>query len=344
MLLGFIVVPTALLFGYSLFEWVSPRRSGAVTPDQLPRAARVAHHLEGGRDHALDRGPDHHLLGRRRLRHRLLHRLRHGPRPAAALRARWSRPSWPATSCASSPGAPCWARRASSTAASRRPASSTQPLDFILFSRTAVILGRGRRCSCRSRRSPSTRPWRASRRTSARRPVTWAPAASRRCGGSRSRCPGPAILATSALIFFLAAGDYVTPVLRRRVDTVDRGTAHRGLASAPTADYGKGAALSLLVLVGFVLIYLLLRFVDAPRGPAAGRRRRPERMRAGRSRIPWLAIVTRGCSWSSCTRRWRSRSLYAFNCGAILTWPLPGLLAALVRQALRRPALPDRAS
>ncbi len=66
---------------------------------------------------------------------------------------------------------------------------------------------------------------------------------------------GAAILATTALTFFLSAGDYVTPVLVGGVDTSTVGTV---IASkmGPVGNYGAGAALSLLVLVGFVMVYV----------------------------------------------------------------------------------------
>jgi spermidine/putrescine transport system permease protein len=69
---------------------------------------------------------------------------------------------------------------------------------------------------------------------------------------------GPSILATAALIFFLACGDYVTPVLVGGIDTVTIG---RIVAEyfGTTGDYGMGAALSFLMLGAFVLVYLLTR-------------------------------------------------------------------------------------
>lgn len=69
---------------------------------------------------------------------------------------------------------------------------------------------------------------------------------------------GPAVLTTSALIFFLACGDYVTPVLVGGIDTLTVGR----LVSddfGTIGDYGMGAALSFLMLGGFVLAYMLLR-------------------------------------------------------------------------------------
>lgn len=71
---------------------------------------------------------------------------------------------------------------------------------------------------------------------------------------------GPAILATTALTFFLSAGDYVTPVLVGGVGSSTVGTVI-ATRMGPAGDYGAGAALSFLVLVGFVLAYLALRAV-----------------------------------------------------------------------------------
>jgi spermidine/putrescine transport system permease protein len=69
---------------------------------------------------------------------------------------------------------------------------------------------------------------------------------------------GPSILATAALIFFLACGDYVTPVLVGGIDTVTIG---RIIADyfGTSGAYGIGAALSFLMLGAFVLMYMLTR-------------------------------------------------------------------------------------
>lgn len=69
---------------------------------------------------------------------------------------------------------------------------------------------------------------------------------------------GAAILATTALTFFLSAGDYITPVLVGGVETSTVGTVIQS-KMGPVGNYGAGAALSLLVLVGFVMIYVGLR-------------------------------------------------------------------------------------
>jgi spermidine/putrescine transport system permease protein len=69
---------------------------------------------------------------------------------------------------------------------------------------------------------------------------------------------GAAILATAALIFFLSAGDYVTPVLVGGVDTATVGTVI-ATKMGPAGNYGAGAALSFIVLIGFVMAYVGLR-------------------------------------------------------------------------------------
>jgi len=69
---------------------------------------------------------------------------------------------------------------------------------------------------------------------------------------------GPAILATTSLVFFLSAGDYVTPVLVGGIDSSTVGTSIATRMGA-AGDYGAGAALSFLVLAGFVAVYLVLR-------------------------------------------------------------------------------------
>jgi ABC-type spermidine/putrescine transport system, permease component I len=69
---------------------------------------------------------------------------------------------------------------------------------------------------------------------------------------------GPSVLATSALIFFLACGDYVTPVLVGGIDTVTIG---RLISDnfGTIGNYGQGAALSFLMLVGFAIAYFVFR-------------------------------------------------------------------------------------
>lgn len=68
---------------------------------------------------------------------------------------------------------------------------------------------------------------------------------------------GPAVLTTSALIFFLACGDYMTPVLVGGLDTL---TVGRLVADdfGTIGDYGMGSALSFLMLVGFAIAYLVI--------------------------------------------------------------------------------------
>jgi ABC-type spermidine/putrescine transport system permease subunit I len=69
---------------------------------------------------------------------------------------------------------------------------------------------------------------------------------------------GRAILATTAFVFFLACGDYITPVLVGGVDSVTLGTVI-ATDMGQAGQYGAGAALSFLVLAGFVLLYAGLR-------------------------------------------------------------------------------------
>jgi len=69
---------------------------------------------------------------------------------------------------------------------------------------------------------------------------------------------GGTVLATTALTFFLSAGDYVTPVLVGGTDSSTFGTVI-ATRMGPAADYGTGAAVSFLVLIGFILVFLGLR-------------------------------------------------------------------------------------
>jgi spermidine/putrescine transport system permease protein len=71
---------------------------------------------------------------------------------------------------------------------------------------------------------------------------------------------GQAVLAVTAVTFFLSAGDYVTPVLVGGVDSSTFGTVIATRMGA-SGDYGSGAALSFVVLAGFVFAYLALRSV-----------------------------------------------------------------------------------
>lgn len=132
-----------------------------------------------------------------------------------------------------------------------------QPLEFILFSRAAVVIAEVSLLlplaaltfiAALSGISPELRE------------------AARDLGASRLRTlvrvtlplSGSAILAATALIFFVAASDYLTPVFVGGPDSVTIG---RLIADAfgTSADYGRGAALSVLVLISFASIYLLLR-------------------------------------------------------------------------------------
>ena len=69
---------------------------------------------------------------------------------------------------------------------------------------------------------------------------------------------GKAVLATTTIVFFLAAGDYVTPVL---VGGPGSQTIGRLIAARFTeeGDFGAGSALAYIVLVVFLLSYVLFR-------------------------------------------------------------------------------------
>jgi spermidine/putrescine transport system permease protein len=132
-----------------------------------------------------------------------------------------------------------------------------QPLDFLLFSRASAVLAEVALFmplaglafyAALSGISPDYRE--AARDLGAGRPQTLL----------RITIPlsGAAILATTALIFFLSAGDYVTPVLVGGIDSSTVGTVI-ATNMGPAGNYGLGAGLSFMVLLGFVIVFLLLR-------------------------------------------------------------------------------------
>jgi ABC-type spermidine/putrescine transport system permease subunit I len=257
-LVGFVVVPTAILFGYSLFEWVFASPVGAVTPSNYvellgsPITRKVVEttlwigvpvaifSVSGGYAIA------YYIVFGHGLGRQVLFIL-----TVTALMASYLVRIYAWRTLLGSKGIVNGGLVASGLI--------DQPLDFILFSRTAVILGEVSLFmplaaltffAALSGINPDLRE------------------AARDLGASRFQTlrrvtlplSGPAILATSALVFFLAAGDYLTPVFLGGPDAV---TVGRLIADSfgTTVDYGKGAALSMLVLLGFVLIYMLLRFV-----------------------------------------------------------------------------------
>ena len=130
---------------------------------------------------------------------------------------------------------------------------------------------------------------------------------------------GPAVLATIALVFFLSAGDYVTPVLVGGIDSSTLGTA---IATniGPVGNYGLGAALSIFLVA---LLWDLLP--PRPRWDAGGRPpARSGRLRMRRlAELPWLAIVTIGLMVFLYAPL-AVAVLYAFNGSANLTWPPHG--------------------
>jgi spermidine/putrescine transport system permease protein len=69
---------------------------------------------------------------------------------------------------------------------------------------------------------------------------------------------GTSLLATTTLVFFLSAGDYVTPVLVGGIDSSTIGTAI-ATDMGPAGNYGMGSALSILLAAGFAALYVGLR-------------------------------------------------------------------------------------
>jgi ABC-type spermidine/putrescine transport system permease subunit I len=69
---------------------------------------------------------------------------------------------------------------------------------------------------------------------------------------------GPAILSTSTLIFFLAVGDFVTPVFVGGADAVTVGTRIVSFVNS-SGNYGMAAAWSFVLLGSFVLTYVGLQ-------------------------------------------------------------------------------------
>jgi spermidine/putrescine transport system permease protein len=254
---GFVVVPTLILFGYSLFEWVFASPQGALTVTNYVEVLRspitwkvvettlwigvpvAVVSVAGGYAIA------YYIVFGRGPARRLLFVL-----TVTALMASYLVRVYAWRTLLGSKGIVNGALEAAGII--------DQPLDFILFSRTAVILGEVSLLmplaaltffAALSGIAPELRE------------------ASRDLGASRFQTlrrvmlplSGPAILATSALVFFLAAGDYLTPVFLGGPESVTLG---RLIADAfgPAADYGKGAALSILVLASFVAVYLAMRF------------------------------------------------------------------------------------
>ena len=69
---------------------------------------------------------------------------------------------------------------------------------------------------------------------------------------------GAAVLATTAIVFFASAGDYITPVLVGGPDSATFGTliaSNFGLEG----QYGLGAAASFVIFLAFAVVYLGLR-------------------------------------------------------------------------------------
>jgi spermidine/putrescine transport system permease protein len=134
-----------------------------------------------------------------------------------------------------------------------------QPLDFLLFSRTSAILAE----------AALFMPLAAlafyaslSGISGSYREAAWDLGAGRLQEMWRITLPlsGPSILATTTLIFFLSAGDYVTPVMVGGADSTTIGTAIAA-SMGRAADYGLGSAVSFVTLLGFAVCFVLIRAV-----------------------------------------------------------------------------------
>lgn len=134
-----------------------------------------------------------------------------------------------------------------------------QPIDFLIFSRTAVIIAE----------ISLFMPLATVIFFAALSGIpTDLREAARDLGASRLRTllrvtlplSGPAVLVTLALTFFLAAGDFITPVYVGGPESVTIG---RLIADdfGASANYGRGAAYSMIMLAVFTILYLCLRAV-----------------------------------------------------------------------------------
>jgi spermidine/putrescine transport system permease protein len=133
----------------------------------------------------------------------------------------------------------------------------SQPLDFLLFSRTSAILAEINlfmplaALAFYAALSGIPNDFREAARDLG-------------AGGmqvlSRITLPltGHALLSVAAVTFFLSAGDYVTPVLVGGLDSATVGTVI-ATRIGPAGDYGTGAALSFVVLAGFALVFVGIR-------------------------------------------------------------------------------------
>jgi spermidine/putrescine transport system permease protein len=132
-----------------------------------------------------------------------------------------------------------------------------QPLDFLLFSRNSTILAEA---AIFMPLAALTFYASLSGISSSYREAAWDLGAGRIQELRRITLPlsGPSILAMITLIFFLSAGDYITPVMVGGVDSSTIGTAI-ATSMGRTADYGNGAALSFVTILGFVVCFVLIR-------------------------------------------------------------------------------------
>ena len=133
----------------------------------------------------------------------------------------------------------------------------SQPLEFLLFSRNSAVLAE---VALFMPLAALTCYASLSGVSSDLREAAWDLGAGRFQTLWRVTLPlsGPSVLATLALIFFLSAGDYVTPVLVGGIDSSTLGTA---IATniGPVGNYGLGAALSFTLVGCFAVYYALVR-------------------------------------------------------------------------------------
>jgi spermidine/putrescine transport system permease protein len=71
---------------------------------------------------------------------------------------------------------------------------------------------------------------------------------------------GPALLAATAFTFFVSAGDFITPVFLGGINSATFGTAIADELRV-TSNYAMGSALSFVMLLAFVVMYVVVRFI-----------------------------------------------------------------------------------
>jgi spermidine/putrescine transport system permease protein len=144
-----------------------------------------------------------------------------------------------------------------------------RPLDFLLFSRNSTIIAEA---SLFMPLAALTFYASLSGISGSYREAAWDLGAGRWQELIRITLPlsGPSILAMTTLIFFLSAGDYVTPVMVGGPDSATIGTAI-ATSMGRTADYGNGAAISFVTILGFVVCFAACRAALRATGLLPGR-------------------------------------------------------------------------